>query len=158
MSPPIHVKVVTLLINGLFLAVGLRDTFSPDTNLLPDDAKMIPLFFGNDKSNVPLQGSYKLVVTQMFCGCMLATVSAAKLATILTNPEGTFLRRNLMVVFGIFDVLFAYLMFEKRSVVDKANADIRPFAAMFLVEGAVFLTDALLRDRSTKPAARGKKK
>ena len=65
--------------------------------------------------------------------------------------EGTYLRRNLFISYGLCDLGLAHL-FYKHSPFLKATfgADASPFVALFAIEGAVYLHDALFRARRTK--------
>ena len=144
MSPPIHVKAIVGLVQGTFLVLGLRDVFSPATFVFPDDEKLLGAVFGG--AGTP---------TQAFMGVLLVTLACAKLTTVFSNPEGTFLRRNLLLVFGALDLFFTYVIVTNMNTGKLAEVDFKPWIGVVGLEGAVLLQDGAMRDRSTK---KGKKK
>ena len=142
--------------NALFLILGLRDIFFPGTALpMPDDDKLVAAFFGpipvgdcGKKAFDCLPG--KMLMLSQLWGVLLATVAATKLTCVLTNPEGTFLRRNLFLVFGVSDLLMAYLGQVHGPYLATQGASVTPFCIALGIEGAALLHDALTRDRAEK--------
>ena len=150
MSPPIHVKAVALLANAAFLAIGCRDMFAREKELFPGDDALRESIIGGHAG------------AQKFFGCLLATLAALKLATVFTNPEGTFLRRNIMAVAGGADLLTVYLLCSTLGVDDGESLKAAPVAlqgalALLVAEGGIFSADVLFRARAPKKAAKGKK-
>ena len=82
------------------------------------------------------------------------TVSAAKLTTVFSHStEGTFLRRNLLITFGVADICIALLLSKHTDFIKTQFGvpfGMAPFMAMMFLEGAVYLYDALARPRKTK--------
>lgn len=109
MSPPAYVKLCTLLAEGLLLAPGLRNLMAPGAMLpILGDAEFTRGLFG-DVTAGTLDGRRALALSQLW-GALIVAFGMVKLVTIFTNPEGTFLRRNLMLTIGFGDVLlFAFL-------------------------------------------------
>ena len=84
-------------------------------------------------------------------GLFIFTTALSKLTIVFTNAEGTFLRRNLFVVFGLCDFLAAYLMFTCDEYFMSAfDETLKPLMAAAVLEGSVFLFDALFRSRDKK--------
>ena len=149
MSPPIHVKAVALLANAAFLAVGCRNMFAPEKELFPGDDALRESIIGGHAG------------AQKFFGCLLATLAALKLATVFTNPEGTFLRRNIMAVAGGADLLTVYLLCSALGVDDGESLKAAPVAlqgalALLVAEGGLFSADVLFRARAPKKTTKGK--
>ena len=149
MSPPSHVKAVALLANAAFLAVGCMDMFASEKELFPGYGALRESIIGGHAG------------AQKFFGCLLATLAALKLVTIFSNPEGTFLRRNLMAAAGGADLLAVYLLCTTLGVDDGDSLKAAPDAlkvalALLVVEGGLFSADVLFRGR-TKKAAKGKR-
>ena len=86
-------------------------------------------------------------VFQLF-GCCLLYAVAAKLLLAFGHSEGTYLRRQIMVAYGVLDFVFAYLAYDYWPQAQKSV--VAGFALMHCVEGSVFLGDALLRPRPVK--------
>jgi len=154
-----HLQVITAVVNTLFIAIGLRDIFSPGTPLpMPDDDKLMMIFaVGNDKRGCGTE-SFRLVGARDFLsniiGAFIVTVSAAKLTTVFSHStEGTFLRRNLLITFGVADICIALLLSKHTDFIKTQFGvpfGMAPFMAMMFLEGAVYLYDALARPRKTK--------
>ena len=65
--------------------------------------------------------------------------------------EGTFLRRNLLLVFGLTDFGIAYIFNSHNEFfLTTYGADASPFVLMLMVEGLAYLSDALFRKRVKK--------
>lgn len=84
-------------------------------------------------------------------GLALLSIVTGKLTTLFSGKEGTFLRRNLLLAFGGLDVVMgaSILRFERGFQV--AGATIKGFSFLHIVEGVIFLYDALFRPRPVKP-------
>lgn len=108
MSPPAYVQLATLLAEGYLLTTGIRDLVAPGYSLpIPGDLALVGLF--GDISAGTLDGQKALALSQLF-GAMMVAMAAVKITTIFTNPEGTYLRRNLMLTIGLGNMLvFAFL-------------------------------------------------
>lgn len=132
MAPPAHVKAVVGFVQTLLLLDSLG-------GVLPVSSPLPPLaVFGAAPSSSSLP--------DVALALLLAGAALAKLVTVFSNPEGTFLRRNLFAAFGIADLAICYACCQ--ASVTKQGV------ALFGVEGAALLHDALLRPRS---AAKAKK-
>ena len=73
---------------------------------------------------------------------------------VVREEEGTFLRRNLLLAFGAVDVVAATTMLRFERGFQVAGASIKALSFFSLVEGGVFLYDALLRPRPLKPSSK----
>ena len=83
-------------------------------------------------------------------GVFVLTVAAVKLTTVFTHQEGTFLRKNLLIVLGLANLLMAYFFYVNRAITAAFGADNMPYVAMMSLEGGLFLYDALMRERKMK--------
>jgi hypothetical protein len=82
-------------------------------------------------------------------GAMFLMVAATKTTIVFGHSEGTFLRKKLFVVLGLFDVLLAYVSLS----FDVLNAKLmRGLCGLQAAEGLLFLADGLLRERPAKIA------
>ena len=116
----------------------------------------IEQMFGSAKTKkdglvaAPVEGVFLFL--EQFVGVLLITIALAKLSTIFTHTqESTFLRRNLLLVFGLTDLLAAYYGYlHSAFMMDTYGADIRPYIGIFAVEGLSYVHDALLRKRKVK--------
>ena len=141
--PPTYIKVVVGLASVIPLIAGVRNIVAPGTPLsfIPED----------DVFQAHLHGSPKdprmAYVFQLF-GCCLLYAVAAKLLLAFGHSEGTYLRRQIMVAYGVLDFVFAYLAYDYWPAAQKSV--VAGFALMHCVEGSVFLGDALLRPRPVK--------
>ena len=149
MPVPTYVKAVTAVASTLFNAAGTRDIVAPGAPLpLPDDDKLMLALWGLR----PLDPS-KVLLAQ-FIGMMVISIALIKLTAVFTNPEGTFLRRNLFLLFAVLDTAMAYLFVWHESTIKKFGATALPFAAALLLEALVFGVDGYARPR---PVAAKKK-
>ena len=159
MPTPLHVQATAALVNGLGIVMGLRDIFAPGTpiSFLPDDEKY-QLIWGYTKTKkgglvaAPLEGPMRVIVQEH--GVLFLFVACFKLATIFSHmAEGTFLRRNLLILNGLACLVYAYVCMESHATLkDTIGFDNTAVIIMFAVEGGVYLADALLRKRKTKAA------
>ena len=157
MPVPAHVKVVIGLCSALFLAAGSRDIIAPGSGLpgMPDDDKVIAAVFGAPpvgacgKKEVGCVPGRMLFVSNGW-GLMVVTLSIVKLVTVFSNPEGTFLRRNLFLTLGLSDVLFAGIIYSHEPYFNSQGASAMGFVAAMVVEGLTLLQDAFMRTRKLK--------
>lgn len=157
MPIPTHVKVVVGLCSALFIAAGSRDLIAPGSGLpgMPDDDKVIAAVFGSPpvgacgKKEVGCVPGRMLFVSNGW-GIMVVTLALLKLVTVFSNPEGTFLRRNLFVVMGLSDVFFAWTVYSHEAYFNSQGASAMGFVAAFGVQGLTLLQDALMRTRKPK--------
>ena len=157
MPVPTHVKVVVGLCSALFIAAGSRDLISPGSGLpgMPDDDKVIAAVFGAPpvgacgKKEVGCTPGRMLFVSNGR-GIMVVTLALLKLVTVFSNPEGTFLRRNLFVVMGLSDVFFAATVYSHEPYFNSQGASAMGFVAAFAVQGLTLLQDAIMRTRKPK--------
>ena len=157
---PLHVKIVVGLCSGLFFVAGSRDIFFSGAALpMPDDDKTIAAVFGAQpvgscgKKEVGCKPGQMLFLAQAW-GIMVVTIALTKFVLCFSNPEGTFLRRNLFAVLGLSNLGFASLGFQHEAYFNSQGASAMGFWVAFAVEGAVLLHDAILR---TRPIAKKKK-
>ena len=156
MGIPAHIQLVTGIFGATFFVLGMRDIFMPGYALpMPGDGELVAAFFGPlpvgscGKKDVSCLPGKMLMLSQMW-GVLLACVAAVKLAVVFSHPEGTFLRRNLFVVFGAFDLLMAYIGNSHAAYLATQGASVTPFVAGLCLEGVLFLQDALMRPREMK--------
>ena len=122
---------------------------------MPGDDKM-QLVWGSVKTKkmglvaAPVDG-VMLCILQAW-GILCLTIALLKLTTVFTHTsEGTFLRRNLLIVFGVCNIAFAASFYKNAPFIyDNYGADNTPYAALLTLEGVVYLADALLRPRKIK--------
>merc|ERR1719271_557916 len=72
---------------------------------------------------------------------MTLALAAAQLVTVFTYTEGTFLRRNLFICFGISNLAIAGVF---------AKGNLTYLAVMVAIEGLAFLADIAMRARPVK--------
>ena len=98
----------------------------------------------------PVEGVFLML--EQLVGCFVVAVALAKLAVVFTHTqESTFLRRNLLCVFGFTDVVTAFFMSQHNAFLKETyGADALPFVLVLAAEGVSFLMDALLRERKPK--------
>ena len=141
MYPPQHVKAVSVACNAVVLIMGARNVFSPGTVLpIPGDDKFVAHFGGSAAT---------LFLMQLF-GLFMLSTAGAKLTTVVYD-EGTFLRQKLFTVLGALDLLLAFTVFNYKALGAEVTGG---FVAMHALEGAVFLHDALTRERKVKRVQR----
>ena len=91
-----------------------------------------------------------LMIEQLF-GMFLITVALAKLTTVFGHSEGTFLRRNLFVMFGICSLGTAFIFNLHNTFIKTTyGADATTWIALLGVEGLAYLVDAFTRPRASK--------
>jgi len=157
MAVPTHVKAIVAAVSMLLLTAGSRDMFYPGLGLpLPDDDKVIGALFGSypnvgacGKKEVGCVPGRLLFLSQAW-GLMVVTIALIKVVTTFSNPEGTYLRRNLFVLFGLTDVFFAAVIYVHEPLFTSRGASAMGFMAAFAVEGLTFLQDGLMRARTIK--------
>jgi hypothetical protein len=155
---PTHVKAIVALTSALFLAAGGRDIVSPGAGLpLPDDDKVIQSLFGAPPVGACTASEVGCVPGRLLFlshgwGMMVVTLALAKVVTVFSHPEGTYLRRNLFLLFGASDLAFGAIVQSHEPLFASRGASALGFVAAFAVEGLVFLHDALTRARPAKKA------
>lgn len=99
---------------------------------------------------LPDEINMKQVAYSNILGCTLLSLVASKLVTLFSTKEGTFLRRNLLLIYGAMDIFLAgrSLMFEKEF--HTAGATTKGLSFITLLEGTAFLYDAVFRERKVK--------
>ena len=91
-----------------------------------------------------------LMIEQLF-GMFLITIAIAKLTTVFGHSEGTFLRRNLFVMFGVCSLGTAFIFNAHNAYLKTTyGADATPWIAVLAAEGLAYLIDALTRPRASK--------
>jgi len=157
MSPPTYVKAVVGLAQTLFLCIGVRDLVATGTPLpLPDEEKLMQIFKadGSYRSTATFRSEGAMLFFGQLFGCFIITIALAKLAIVFTNPEGTFLRRNMFITMGICDLLTAGTLLQHDAYfMSTFDVTVKPFIFLMTLEGAVFLFDALFRPREEKALA-----
>ena len=79
---------------------------------------------------------------------------AVKVTTVFSGPEGTFLRRNLFLAFGVTQVIMAVsILFRFESDFQKAGATVMFRALVMGGDGLVLLHDSIFRKRPLKPSS-----
>lgn len=156
MTAPAYVRLVTAVTSALFLIPGCRDIFAPGVALpFPGDAKMMEGLY-KDVNKASLEGR-KMLFFSNCLGVFIVTLATAKAVTMLTNPEGTFLRRNLMFVFGFTDLLLAACFQKHAALFADLGTSVGPYKVLLLIHGSVLLFDAIARKRTPKSAGKKKK-
>mmetsp|Transcript_41309 Transcript_41309/g.132848 ORF Transcript_41309/g.132848 Transcript_41309/m.132848 type:complete len:162 (+) Transcript_41309:71-556(+) len=156
MTVPLHLQLVMGALNALFFVLGLRDVYFPGVALpIPDDDKLVQAYFGPLPVGECSKLAYdcypgKMLVLSQSWGAVLATVSATKLVVAFSNPEGTFLRRNLFLLFAICDLHFAYIARGFGDYLASQSASVAPLVGGMLLEAALLLLDVGLRTRTPK--------
>ena len=156
---PLHVQAIAVLVNSLGIIMGLRDMFAPGMPIpwIPDDDKYQLIWgFSQTKKGglvaTPIEGAMRVIVQEH--GVLFLFVALFKLATVFSHmSEGTFLRRNLLILNGLACLMYAYVcMGSHATLKDTIGFDNSGVVAMFAIEGGVYRADALLRKRKTKAA------
>jgi len=119
----------------------------------PRNAPNLPILIRFCFDSFHVQVAYSNIL-----GFALLTLVASKLTTLFSGKEGTYLRRNLLIVFGAMDIVMAtsLLRFERGFKV--SGASIKGLCLLTFTEGAVFLYDAFVRPRPRKPSSSAKDK
>lgn len=155
MAPPAHLQAVTAVSQCLFLTVGLRDILATGTPLpLPDEDKLMKVWTASmdKKSTAPFRSDGARDFVAQVWGTFIVALALCKLCTVFTHTvEGTYLRRNLFLVFGVCDLLTAFLLLQHDAFfMASFEVSVKPFIAIMAIEGLVLLQDALMRDRKPK--------
>ena len=163
MAPPLYVQAVIGAVQMLFLVIGLRDIVATGTPLpLPDEAKLMMVFKASaDKySSAVFRSEGAMLFFGQMLGTFILTVAVAKLTLVFTNTtEGTYLRRNLFVAFGMTDLLAAGILFGRDSFfIDNFDVSVKPFIGLMVIEGLVLLVDAFFRPRPRRDQEDTRKK
>ena len=97
--------------------------------------------------NVTSQAAYSTLL-----GGWLIVIVAVKLTTVFSaGDEGTYLRRNILFAFGITEILLCVLLLTKiEGGLNAAGGSIKRLVALMILEGVVFVADAVLRKRPMK--------
>jgi len=98
----------------------------------------------------PVEGV--MLALEQTWGAFTITIAFAKLITVFSNTsEGTFLRRDLLAMFGAMNLVVAYLFnMHLAFLKQKYGFDTYPFVILLSIEGLVYLGDAVLRERKVK--------
>jgi len=153
MTVPTYVKAITAFTAVLIVPSAIRNVVAPGVALPfpPMDATNVKALWP-DVSKPTIEGQRSRFLCQIV-GLLWVGFFAIKLTTIFSHPEGTFLRRNLMIVCGMIDVAAAAVMQTFSQVfADGLGVNATPFVAVFLIEGAALLFDAIARKRPAKKA------
>jgi hypothetical protein len=150
MHVPGYVKLSVFTAEAYLVSTAVRDLLAPGTPLpVVGDAELVKGLWG-DVSSVTLE-SRRMLAQEQFWGACLLALALVKLVTIFTNPEGTFLRRNLMLAIGLADVgVWAVLQQHSQVLSDGYGVSLLPFKCALLLEGSALLLDAVLRPRRVK--------
>ena len=137
------------------IAIAPR-SFAPGAALpIPGDAEFMKVWGSTftvlgSRVAAPVEGANLML--EQTGGAMEIGIAVAKLTTVWTNTqEGTFLRRNLLGVFGVVQLLMAFLLYKHTAFIkDNYGADLTMWSVLTLAEGLIYLGDVLLRERKTK--------
>ena len=139
--PPTYIKVVVGLASVIPLIAGVRNIVAPGTPLsfIPED----------DVSRRTCTAARRTRGWHTCSSCSAAACCTRwpRSCSCLRPLEGTYLRRQIMVAYGVLDFVFAYLAYDYWP---PAKSVVAGFALMHCVEGSVFLGDALLGPRPVK--------
>lgn len=149
---PLHVKAVAIAAELLIAACAIRDMFWAGTPLpLSPDAELQSKLWAPalaSKANPNLV----LMLLNVNGACMLALMLSKSVA-LFTNPEGTFLRRNMLAALGLGDLAIA-AFWQRYNLHMSIGASDLHYKAALLLEGSAFLFDAIARKRPIKHGAK----
>lgn len=147
--PPPYVKLISVVTTAIFGSIATRNIFSPGAaTFLPKDDNLQLFFFGVPPSEITRgQACHSNLL-----GHMILVVLGAKLTTVFSaTSEGTFLRRNLLVAFGLTELVMGISMFSRfEGDLNRAGASFKGLSTAMCLEGSIFLYDALFRKRVVK--------
>ena len=149
MSPPLHIKIISAVLNTVITIAGVRNIVAPGTPVvvIPEDDVFQQHFHGAPGTDAKMAWVFQLL------GACFLMVAATKLITVFGQAEGTFLRQKLFAVLGVGDIVIAILAFRYKAMPPSVLGG---FAVLHGLEGTAFLADALFRERPLK--GKGKKK
>jgi hypothetical protein len=98
--------------------------------------------------------SFSKLACSNLLGFAFLGLAASKLTTLYSGKEGTYLRRNLLLAFGVVDIVLSTSMLRFERGFQVAGSSIKYFSLLHFVEGAVFLYDAIFRPRPLKPSTK----
>ena len=150
MSPPVHIQIISALLNGVITVAGVRNLVEPGRPVvvIPEDDVFQKHFHGDPPTDPKMAWVFQLL------GACFLMIAATKLICVFGQPEGTFLRQKLFAVLGVGDLVIATLAFSYKGMPPSVLGG---FAVLHGLEGTAFLIDAVLRDRPVK-VTKGKKK
>ena len=90
-------------------------------------------------------------IFQLFGSFMLMS-AFAKLTVVFGHSEGTFLRQQLLFVFGCLDLVCARVVFSYDGFGEKTFDVLGGFGILHAIEGVAFISDAIFRERVAKDA------
>jgi hypothetical protein len=97
----------------------------------------------------PVPGEMKFMMS--FGGLASLGYCAVKLVTVFTALEGTYLRRNLFLLFGVIEILYCINVLDKEAFIKAhTGASIMPLLFIYGMSAIVYLSDALFRVRKQK--------
>eukprot|EP00620_Florenciella_sp_RCC1587_P016772 CAMPEP_0182558226 /NCGR_PEP_ID=MMETSP1324-20130603/1854_1 /TAXON_ID=236786 /ORGANISM="Florenciella sp., Strain RCC1587" /LENGTH=144 /DNA_ID=CAMNT_0024770393 /DNA_START=44 /DNA_END=478 /DNA_ORIENTATION=- len=142
MAPPIHIKLISGVLNTIVLIAGIRNMVAPGTPLvvIPED-DIFQAHFG--AASDPKMAH----VFQLF-GVFMIMAACTKHVTVFGHSEGTFLRKKLFFVLGLADIACAAIVFQYNAPGSKG------FAVLHGLEGVAFIADAALRKRLVKTGSK----
>ena len=158
MAVPTHVKVIVSIVSFILACAGSRDIFFPGSGVpfLPDDDKLIVTVFGEQpvgactprEAKAGCREGQMLFVSQLW-GSMVVSLAATKLAVVY-HDESTFLRRNLMAVLGVSDLIMSFIIYTHEGYFNGQGVSGMGFILSLGIEGAVLLYDVVTRKRVAK--------
>jgi|MDSW01.1.fsa_nt_gb hypothetical protein len=147
MPVPLPVKIASAVLNIVVVLAGLRNVFAPGEPIpLPDDNLFQAHFHGEPPSD-----SKMAWIFQLFGSFMLMS-AFAKLTVVFGHSEGTFLRQQLLFVFGCLDLVCARVVFSYDGFGEKTFDVLGGFGILHAIEGVAFISDAIFRERVAKDA------
>ena len=146
MTPPLHVKAVSALLNSVVVIAGVRNILAPGVPvaLIPEDDVFQLHFHGDGK----VKDTKMAFIFQLF-GCFMLMAACTKLIMVFGHVEGTFLRQKLLFALGAVDLVTAAVVLMYKDIPASVTMG---FAVLHGLEGAVFLLDAAFRSRTVKGA------
>ena len=143
MAPPLHIKVISALLNSVVVIAGVRNIVAPGVPvvLIPED-DVFQLHFHSGKD------SKMAFIFQLF-GCFMLMAASTKFIVVFGHVEGTFLRQKLLIALGAVDLVTAAVVLMYKGL---PAAVTMGFAVLHGIEGAAFLFDAAFRSRRVKEA------
>jgi len=146
MLVPLHVKIVSAVVNTVVIIAGLRNVFAPGVPIPGWTGDILfQAHFHEEPGSDPKMG----YIFQLF-GSFMLMAAFAKLIFVFGYSEGTFLRRQLIFAFGCLDLVCARAVLNYDGFGDKTFEIVGGFGILHALEGIAFLSDAIFRKRLVK--------
>ena len=131
MAPPLYVKAISVFASVAMIAA----TMASQGMISSAGPFALPAFEGGEP-------------VAALVGALITIISASKTTTIMYEGEGTFLRRNLMIVYGSANMYIAFTFIKHFP---GSNA----IVGLLALEGLIYLADGIGRKRTPKEGKKG---